>query len=97
MSYYSSTSMSAAPKHQTQTLIQTHTGNSSPISQKQHGKTGRYGPNEANLIELLVFRAHVSLSPDEIGHQNNNNESKQGSSDNYGNKEALRISLAIHS
>ena len=45
--------------------------------------------------ERLVASGHVSPSPDEIGQQNNKNEYKQGNADSYGNKEALRIVLAI--
>ena len=46
-------------------------------------------------LERLVAGGHVSLSPDEIGQQNDKNENKQGNSDSYGNKEVLLISLAI--
>jgi len=45
--------------------------------------------------ERLVAGGHVSLSPDEIGQQNDKNENKKGNSDSYGNKEALRITQAF--
>lgn len=46
-------------------------------------------------LERLVADGNVSLSPDEIGQQNDKNENKQGNSDSYGNKEAVPVSLAI--
>lgn len=46
-------------------------------------------------LERLIAAGHVSLSPDEIGQKNDKNENKQGNSDSYGNKEALRVAQAF--
>lgn len=46
-------------------------------------------------LERLVAGGHVSLSPDEIGQQNDKNENNQGNSNSYGNNVGVCISLAI--